>query len=95
MAANRSTFDKMQRDRAKKARAAAKRERRQGGKAAADAETETETPEAPPLTTDGELTAAELLYRVEDLHRRREAGIVGLEEFELEKAELMARLPID
>ena len=91
MAANRSSFDKMQRDRAKKARAAAKRERRQGGASAR----EDSEPEAPPTSPDGELTAAELLYRVEDLHRRREAGVVDLEAFELEKAELMARLPID
>lgn len=90
MGAQRTTFDKLQRDRAKKAKQAAKRERRQerseGGGAA--------EPEIN-LSGEGPLTAAELMQQVEAITRRLEAGTITLEEFEDAKAELMERLPID
>jgi hypothetical protein len=89
MAAQRTTFDKLQRDRAKKAKQAAKRERRQ--EKAAD--TGTDDVELP--AGEGALTAAELMQQVEMITRRLEAGTMTLEEFEDAKAELMLRLPID
>ncbi len=93
IATNRTSFDKMQRDRAKKARAAMKREKRQGN--ATEPETQSDEFPAAVVDTDEELSPSELLHRVEDLHRRFEAKQISFEEFEDEKAELMRRLPID
>ena len=94
MGAQRSSFDKLQRDRAKKAKAAAKRERRQD-KVGEDGVAEPWA--GAPVIADhqGDLSAAELLVMIESLHRRRAAETISLDDFEEEKAELMARLPID
>ena len=43
----------------------------------------------------GELSAGELLQRVEDLHRRFEDKKISFEDFEEQKAELMARISVD
>ena len=91
MGAQRTTFDKLQRDRAKKAKQAAKRERRQ--EKAADNGTEDTDVELP--SGEGALTAAELMQQVEAITRRLEAGTISLEDFEDAKADLMLRLPID
>jgi hypothetical protein len=91
MAAQRTSFEKLQRDRAKKAKAAAKREKRLEKGTGEEEETE-----LPPLDdTIGELSAAELLQRVEDLHRRFEDKKISFEDFEEQKAELMARISVD
>ena len=90
MAAQRTTFDKLQRDRAKKAKQAAKRERRQEKGAEGAGTDEVALPSG-----DGELTAAELMQQVEAITRRLDAGQMTLEEFEDAKADLMLRLPID
>lgn len=98
MAKQRSSFAKLQRDKAKKERAAMKRANRQQRKAEADAEAEspTETEESGELVPgEGELSAPELLALIEDLHKRREAGTISLEDFEEAKVELFARLPVD
>ena len=92
MGAQRTTFDKLQRDRAKKAKQAAKRERRQ--EKAAENAVETE-PDISLPEGEGALTAAELMQQVEAITRRLEAGTITLEDFEEAKAELMERLPID
>jgi len=42
-----------------------------------------------------ELSAAELLQLVESLHKQFDAGRISHEEFEEQKTELFARLPID
>jgi hypothetical protein len=89
MAAQRTTFDKLQRDRAKKAKQAAKRERRQ------ERGTENETDDIELPSGEGALTAAELMQQVEAITRRLDAGTMTLEEFEDAKAELMLRLPLD
>jgi len=93
MGGQRTSFSKLQRDRDKKAKAAAKRERRQERSA---------TPEDGDVTTDtivddgvGELSAEELLKRIESIHRRYEAKTVTYEEFEEEKADLLSRLQVD
>jgi hypothetical protein len=92
MATQRTSFTKLQRDRAKKAKAAAKRERRleraAESKSNADAD-ELET------STEGPISAAELLHEIEVTHQRFEAKLMTYEEFEEKKAELLARLPID
>ncbi len=92
MAAQRTSFEKLQRDRAKKAKAAAKREKRldKGG------DEDEALEELPPLGEPGvELSAGELLQRVEDLHRRFEDKKISFEDFEEQKADLMARISVD
>jgi hypothetical protein len=81
----------LQRDRAKKAKAAMKRERRQGGGTPAPRH------EDQPTVVDdgGELSAPVLLQLIEDIHRKFDAKEISFEEFEEKKLELLARLPID
>ncbi len=90
MGAQRTSFEKLQRDRAKKAKQALKRERRQSGESVPRAEEE-----APVASEGGELSAAELLQEIELVHRQLEDKVITFEEFEERKADLMARLPID
>jgi hypothetical protein len=92
MATRRTTFDKLQRERAKKAKAAAKRERRQERNEEGDTGDETIDLEAE------ELSPAELLARIEAVHERYAAGTLSFEDFEEQKTELLTRLsllPID
>ena len=92
MATQRTSFTKLQRDRAKKAKAAAKRERRL--ERAAESRTNAADDELP-TSTEGPISAAELLHEIEVTHQRFEAKLMTYEEFEEKKAELLARLPID
>jgi len=91
MAAQRTSFEKLQRDRAKKAKQALKREKRQSG--------EPDFPEdgepLMPLSTEGELSAAELLKQIELIHKQLDDKVIDFDEFEELKIDLMARLPID
>ncbi len=95
MGVQRTSFDKLQRERNKKAKAAAKRARREERAAAEPGD----DADVPVLTADGEevtpLSPDELLRRVALVHERFEAGKIGLEEFEEQKTELLARLPVD
>jgi hypothetical protein len=93
MATQRTSFTKLQRDRAKKAKAAAKRERRL--ERAAEARNGTDDTEIESSSTEGPISAAELLHEIEVTHQRYEAKLMTYEEFEEKKAELLARLPID
>ena len=90
MGGQRTTFSKLQRDRAKKAKAALKRERRQER-----GTTTTDAPEMEIATGEGELSAAELLQLVESIHRSFEAKKISYEEYEEKKADLLSRLPVD
>ena len=92
MATQRTSFTKLQRDRAKKAKAAAKRERRLERSAEARTASEENSLEE---THEGPISAAELLHEIEVTHQRYEAKLMSYEEFEEKKAELLARLPID
>lgn len=86
----RTSFAKLQRDRDKQAKAAAKRDRRK--------ERQAETPDAPEpdlLLEGGELSASELLTMVEQVHRQFEAKVIDFETFEETKAALLSRLPVD
>lgn len=91
MGAQRTSFAKLQRDRAKKAKAAAKRERRIEGPGEElvleDLDVEAEEGEV--------LSPAELLARVESIQRRFDDGEIDLDELEEQKTALLARLPID
>ena len=91
MAAQRTSFEKLQRDRAKKAKQAAKREKR------FDKSTEEDDVLEPlaPAEPGTEISAAELLKRVEDLHRLFEDKKISFEDFEEQKADLMARISVD
>jgi hypothetical protein len=89
----RSTFAKLQRERAKKAKAAAKREKRfdRGGDTDGIEIDVDETPEAP----RDQYRAEDTIQQLEDLHKRFEAGSISYERFEETKLELFSRLSID
>lgn len=89
MGTQRTSFEKLQRDRAKKAKQQLKREKRLSGETRADDEV------VEVLSGEGELTAAELLAQIELIHRQLEDKVIDFDEFEERKIELMARLPID
>ena len=92
MGASRTSFAKLQRDRAKKAKAAAKRERRLDK----DGVEETELEEGFDLPEgEEELSADELLKLVEQLHADFEAKRIDFEVFEERKTELFARISVD
>jgi hypothetical protein len=94
MAAQRTSFEKLQRDRAKKAKQAAKREKRLEKGADTEAEADELTPMAP-AEPGTELSAAELLARVEEIHRLFDDKKISFEDFEEQKADLMARISVD
>jgi hypothetical protein len=91
MAAQRTSFEKLQRDRAKKAKQAAKREKR------FDKSSDDSEPLEPlaPVEPGTEISAGELLQRVEDLHRLFEDKKISFEDFEEQKADLMALISVD
>ena len=78
---------KQERDRAKKAKAAAKRERQADRKDAEEDATATEVGE-------GAISAEELLTLVAKLQQDLESGRIDLDEFEERKAELAARIDL-
>ena len=90
MGGQRTSFSKLQRDRDKKAKAAAKREKRQERGSGNDGATDV-------LVDDGksELSADDLLKLIESIHQRFEAGTMTYEEFEEQKVDLLSRLPVD
>ena len=99
MAKQRSSFAKLQRDKAKKERAAMKRANRLSKNADVSEEL-TEDTAAPAdavsmVSGEGEPSPEELLQLIEDLHNRREAGTISEDDFEEAKVELFARLKID
>jgi hypothetical protein len=85
----RTSFEKLQRDRAKKAKQQLKREKRQSG------EPRSEDEPLEILSSEGELTAAELLAQIELIHQQLADKVIDFDEFEERKIELMSRLPID
>jgi predicted amidophosphoribosyltransferase len=93
MATQRTSFTKLQRDRAKKAKAAAKREKRL--ERAAEARTASDNVDDVETSGEGPISAAELLHEIEVTHQRFEAKLMTYEEFEEKKAELLSRLPIE
>jgi hypothetical protein len=92
MGAQRTSFEKLQRDRNKKAKQALKRERRQTGETGVGEDGEEILVE---LSTEGELSAAELLAQIELIHKQLDDKIIDFDEFEERKIDLMSRLPID
>ena len=92
MGGQRTSFSKLQRDRDKKAKAAAKREKRQERSAGTEGDDVVDV-----LVDDGksELSADDLLKLIESIHQRYDAGTMTLEEFEEQKVDLLGRLPVD
>jgi hypothetical protein len=88
VAARGTTFAKQERDRAKKAKAALKRERRE----ARDSD-KAEEP-VPTVAGEGDVSPDELLRLVKELHDAYADERLSLEEFEERKAELMARITV-
>jgi hypothetical protein len=92
MGASRTSFEKLQRDRAKKAKAAAKREKRldKDGEEVGD-----EILDTTELTPGQEIPADQLLKMVAELHQQFEDDEITFEEFEDRKTELFALLSVD
>ncbi len=109
MGKQRSSFAKLQRDRAKAAKKAAKQAQKHNKgvdpfgpleSSEVDDTAEVEENEMPESVAEmfagkGELSAPELLQMIEDIHKKREAGLITEEDFEDAKVELFARLPMD
>jgi hypothetical protein len=91
MATQRTSFNKLQRDRDKQEKAAAKRDRRQSRATATDQE---ESPDAV-APTGNEPSAQELLDEVEKVHRQFDAGDIDFETYENTKTLLLSQLPVD
>ncbi len=94
MGGQRTSFSKLQRDRDKKAKAAAKREKRQDRGAGTEGD---EVVTDALVDDDGksELSADDLLKLIESIHQRFDAGTMTYEEFEEQKVDLLGRLPVD
>jgi hypothetical protein len=95
MATKRTSFGKLERDRAKAAKGAAKRERRQSRTGDSDtvsgqgsSATETHLP-GEQISIDAQLE------KIEAVHKRFEAGLISFEDFEAQKSELLSHLSVD
>ncbi len=100
MAAGRTTFEKLQRDRAKKAKAEAKRAKRMGKiPQSGPLVNETTESEGTGAVLDGnldeELSAADLIRLVEEVQTQFDNDEISFDEYEERKIELLARLPTD
>lgn len=93
MGASRTSFAKLQRDRAKKAKAAAKRERRLDKDGLPEGDED--VPELEIHDDGEELSADQLLKLVEELHADFDAERIDFETFEERKTELFARISVD
>jgi len=81
MATGRSSFAKRQRDMAKKAKAAAKREKRLNGPEEGDEELEDDEP----VNAGPQLSNEEIMEKVAELHRRYDDGQMELDDFDEER----------
>jgi hypothetical protein len=86
--AQRSSFSKLQRDRDKQAKQAAKRDRRQNRDATSDDVSDEESEEVV------EVEASEILAQVEQLQREFDADVIDFEIYEKRKAELLSQIQI-
>ena len=95
MAKQRSSFAKLQRDKAKKEKAAQKRASRLAKNSPVNnVQDEEEVDESGQLVPgEGELSAPQMMALVEDLNKRRAAGTITAEELEDAKVEIFTRLP--
>jgi hypothetical protein len=91
MAAQRSSFSKLQRDRDKQAKAAAKRDRRQNRDTPLEGEDLAEGAADDAMV---EVEASVILEQVEQLQREFDADVIDFELYEKRKAELLGRIQI-
>lgn len=89
MATRRSSFEKRERDKNKKARAAAKRERRQDR---SDATSNVEPDASPAASAVGDQQA--VFDALAALHAAYDDGRVTFDDFEEQRAELLSRLDV-
>ena len=102
MAGSRTTFEKLQRDRAKKAKAEAKRAKRMGKAMPGEMPQHSDSPvdDAAEPAAEGsfadqlgeEISAADLLRLVEQVQKQFDNDEIDFEEYEERKFELLARL---
>ncbi len=90
MATQRSSFAKRERDRAKKAKQAAKREARLDKSPDDDEDVEEEA-----VSTGPQESAEVIMEKLAKLHAAFEDDQIEFEDFEEQKADLMARMPIE
>jgi ubiquitin len=88
MATRRSSFEKRERDKNKKARAAAKREKRLDKGGEAPDETDEAKPSTPPTDQQAVFDA------LAALHAAYDDGRVNFDDFEEQRAELLGRLEV-
>lgn len=89
MATQRSSFAKRERDRAKKAKQAAKREARLEKNTDDDEDVEEEVPTGP------QESAEVIMEKLAKLHAAFEDDKIEFEDFEEQKEDLMSRMPIE
>ena len=89
--AQRSSFSKLQRDRDKQAKAAAKRDRRQNRDTPLEGE---DVAEGDADTAEVEVEASVILEQVEQLQREFDADVIDFELYEKRKTELLGRIQI-
>lgn len=101
MATGRSSFAKRQRDMAKKARAEAKREKRLGRYTpdqlnSFSSKDSTDSADTPELSKSGQhgLSNAEIMAKVEKLHKSYDDGLLDLDTFDKRRASLMAQISV-
>ena len=92
MAANRTTFEKLQRDRAKKLKAEQKRAKRLGQTPGTSERTAQVDEREVQIPTAEKITPDQLLVLVEQITRQLDSGQIDLDEFEEKKADLMERM---
>jgi len=95
MGASRTSFEKLQRDRAKKAKAAAKREKRLDKTPTEPEDGEGALEQLSTFTEGQEIPPDQLLKMVAELHQQFEDEKITFEEFEDRKMELFALLSVD
>jgi hypothetical protein len=91
MATQRTSFNKLQRDRDKQEKAAAKRDRRQSRAT----DTDDEQALGADVPTGTVRSAQELLEEVEKVHRQFDDGLIDFETYEDKKTLLLSQLPVD
>jgi len=93
VATSRTSYGKLQRDRAKKERQQIKRDRRfDRGAGEEDEDGEIEVEPAPVVSA---ASTEDILTRVAELHRRFDDEEIDYEDFEEQKTALMAQLSVD
>ena len=87
-----ASFGKRQRDQERLAKAAQKRDRRQGRQSSAAAESESDS--EPVASATGESDNQAILAQIEALHRDFEAHLISFDDYEKQRDELLERIRI-